>query len=130
MEVGPMARMSRAALIAAGLAIAGCQSEPQTIPVAKDPVAAKPTPSPAPSASATTPPGLVDDNGSAVAEYGAPAPPPPPKPTAKPDAGLVDDHGGMHSKYGAPPPPSPKPKPPGVSVPLYGMPSPPPAKLP
>lgn len=115
---GPMGRMSRAALLAAGLAIAGCHSEPQAIPVAKDPAATKPAPTPSTTASA--PPGLVDDPGSPVAEYGAPAPPPPP-PAVK-DGGLVDDHGGMHSKYGAPPPP-PKPPPKHMPVPMYGMPA-------
>ena len=113
---GAVGRMSRAALVAAGLAIAGCHSEPQAIPLAKDPAAAKPAPTPSPTASA--PPGLVDDPGSPVAEYGAPAPPPsPPAPGSGPDSGLVDDHGGMHSKYGAPPPPKHMP------VPLYGMPA-------
>ena len=41
-DQGPVMRMSRAALVAAGLAIAGCQSEPAPIPVAKDPAAVKP----------------------------------------------------------------------------------------
>jgi len=112
-EAAPMVRLSRAVTFAAALAIAGCQSEPQANPIVRDPVAAKPsaapTPAPAPAPSPSSS-GLVDDPGSAVAEYGAPAPPPsppPPKPPkpSKPHPGEVDDHGGMMAKYGAPPPP-------------------------
>jgi len=77
-EVTAVARASRAVTFAAALAIAGCQSEPVSNAIVKDPTAAKPTatpkpaPGPVPSTSAS---GLVDDPGSPVAEYGAPAPP-------------------------------------------------------
>ncbi len=99
-DATPLLRMSRAAAmaVAASLVVA-CQSEPLATPIAKDPVAVKPSATPAPSTSQGG--GLVDDPGAAVAEYGAPAPPPPkPSPIAVP-------------AYGAPPPvpPPPLPKP-------------------
>lgn len=93
-ETGPLVRMSRAAAIAAMATLAACQSEPQPTPIAKDPIAVKPEPTP------------------------KPEPVKPPE-----DAGLVDDHGGMMTKYGAPPPPKPPPpKPHPIAVPAYGLP--------
>jgi len=78
-EASTVTRVSRAVTFAAALAIAGCQSEPASNTIVKDPTAAKttatpkPAPAPVPSTSSS---GLVDDPGSPVAEYGAPAPPP------------------------------------------------------
>ena len=102
LETGPLVRMSRAAAIAAVATLVACQSTPEPAPIAKDPVAVKP------SASTT--------------QTSEPKPPPPPVE----DAGLVDDHGGMMTKYGAPPPPKPPPpKPHPIAVPAYGLPPPP-----
>ena len=60
-ESVPMVRMSRAATLAAALAIAGCRSEPT--PIAQDPAAAKPTPSPVAKPTPAADAGLVDDPG-------------------------------------------------------------------
>ena len=93
-----MVRMSRAATLAAALAIAGCRSEPT--PIANDPAAAKPSAAPTPTPSPDT--GLVDDPGGQVDIYGAPPPPPPSasaKPTPKPTVPAPP--------YGVPPPPKP-----------------------
>ena len=92
-----MARMSRAATLAAALAVAGCRSEPT--PIANDPAAAKP--SAAKTASPSPPPdaGLVDDPGGQVDIYGAP--PPPPSTTVKPKPTVPAP------PYGVPPPPKP-----------------------
>jgi hypothetical protein len=86
--------MSRAATLAATLAIAGCHSEPTTI--ANDPATTKPSAEPTPPAKDA---GLVDDPGGQVDIYGAPPPPPSVKPKPKPTVPAPP--------YGVPPPPKP-----------------------
>ena len=92
----PARRMSRAAMVVAAMAITACSTEPA--PIAKDPAAVKPSPTPSqPVVQADA--GLVDDPGSPVAEYGAPAPPPPPKPKPSVGSGI----GAPAPMYGMPP---------------------------
>jgi hypothetical protein len=98
--VGSTVRMSRAAAIVAATLAVACQSEPQAVPIVKDPVAVKPSATTAPTAEPVADAGLVDDHGGMVTKYGAP-PPPKPHPIAVP-------------AYGLPPPPlhpTPVPKP-------------------
>lgn len=77
--------LSRAAVIAGTLAIAGCGGS-------------TPNPSPGPAPTSEPP-----DDGNMVALYGAPPEPPEDAPDA--DDGADDDPGTMAPKYGAPPPP-------------------------
>ena len=85
------ARMSRALMLSASVALLGCGGA---------------TPKPEPPGDDVTEPEPPDDGGGAVALYGAPAPEPQPDDAGEP--GPPDDPGGMVPKYGAPAPPDQK----------------------
>jgi hypothetical protein len=108
----PTVRVSRSAALALAAAtmLAGCHTE--TVPtVAPDPAATGKPASPKPVESIQPPPGpgLVDDQGAAVAEYGAPVPPPSAPPAPRPSGTAHKPLTPPKTIYGGPPPPAPKP---------------------